>query len=217
MKTLINMFITFFKIGAFTFGGGYAMIPLIEREVVDKNQWIDKDEFIDIIAISQSFPGALAINSCTFIGYKISGVLGAILGLLGVALPSFIIILIIAMAFNSFRNLYIIELIFKGINAAVPLLILVGVNSLAQVLDKTAINIIIVVITVILSAFMNVSPVYLILVAALYGIYANRNTPDNNLKSNNFDKTNDASINTKNVHKSNLDVENTFNNEKEED
>lgn len=189
MKTLINMFLTFFKIGAFTFGGGYAMIPLIEREVVNKNQWIDKDEFIDIIAISQSFPGALAINSCTFIGYKISGALGAILGLLGVALPSFIIILIIAMAFNRFRNLYAIELIFKGINAAVPLLILVGVNSLAQVLDKTAVNIIIIVITIILSAFMNVSPVYLILIAALYGIYINRNTP----------------------------TESTFNNEKEED
>lgn len=174
MKTIFSMFITFFKIGAFTFGGGYAMIPLIEREVVDKNHWIDKDEFIDIIAISQSFPGALAINSCTFIGYKISGVLGAIIGLLGVALPSFIIIVIIAMAFNKFRNLYVVELVFKGINAAVPLLILVGVNSLTKVLDKTAINIIIVIITVILSVFMNVNPVYLILIAALYGIYINR-------------------------------------------
>jgi chromate transporter len=185
MKTIFSMFITFFKIGAFTFGGGYAMIPLIEREVVDKNHWIDKDEFIDIIAISQSFPGALAINSCTFIGYKISGVLGAILGLLGVALPSFIIIVIIAMAFNKFRNLYVIELIFKGINAAVPLLILVGVNSLTKVLDKTAINIIIIIITVILSVFMNVNPVYLILIAALYGIYINRNNhidTDNKLK-----------------------------------
>lgn len=183
MKTLINMFITFFKIGAFTFGGGYAMIPLIEREVVDKNHWIDKDEFIDIIAISQSFPGALAINSCTFIGYKINGVLGAILGLLGVALPSFIIIVIIAMAFSKFRNLYVIELIFKGINAAVPLLILVGVNSLAKVLDKTAVNIIIVIVTVILSVFMNVNPVYLIFIAAVYGIYINRNHHIDNYKN----------------------------------
>lgn len=183
MKTLIDMFITFFKIGAFTFGGGYAMIPLIEREVVDKNHWIDKDEFIDIIAISQSFPGALAINSCTFIGYKINGVLGAILGLLGVALPSFIIIIIIAMAFSKFRSLYVIELIFKGINAAVPLLILVSVNSLAKVLDKTAVNIIIVIVTVILSVFMNVNPVYLILIAALYGIYINRNRHIDNYKN----------------------------------
>ena len=150
------------------------MIPLIEREVVDNNKWISKDEFIDIIAISQSFPGALAINSCTFIGYKIGGIAGGILGLLGVALPSFLIILLIALAFSKFRDMYIVELIFNGINAAVPLLILVGVNSLAQVLPKTATNIIIVIITVLLSVFLNVSPVYIILLSAVYGIFINR-------------------------------------------
>lgn len=174
MKELFKIFLTFFKIGSFTFGGGYAMIPLIEREVVDNNKWISKDEFIDIIAISQSFPGALAINSCTFIGYKIGGIAGGILGLLGVALPSFLIILLIALAFSKFRDMYIVELIFNGINAAVPLLILVGVNSLAQVLPKTATNIIIVIITVLLSVFLNVSPVYIILLSAVYGIFINR-------------------------------------------
>lgn len=174
MKELFKMFLTFFKIGSFTFGGGYAMIPLIEREVVDNNKWISKDEFIDIIAISQSFPGARAINSCTFIGYKIGGIAGGILGLLGVALPSFLIILLIALAFSKFRDMYIVELIFNGINAAVPLLILVGVNSLAQVLPKTATNIIIVIITVLLSVFLNVSPVYIILLSAVYGIFINR-------------------------------------------
>lgn len=173
MKELFKMFLTFFKIGSFTFGGGYAMIPLIEREVVDNNKWISKDEFIDIIAISQSFPGALAVNSCTFIGYKIGGVAGGILGLLGVALPSFLIILLIAMAFSKFRDMYIVELIFNGINAAVPLLILVGVNSLAKVLPKTATNIIIVIITIVLNAFLDVNPVYIILVAAIYGIIIN--------------------------------------------
>lgn len=174
MKKILHMFITFFKIGAFTFGGGYAMIPLIEREVVDKNDWLSKEEFIDVIAISQSFPGALAINSCTFIGYKIGGTLGAVLGLLGVALPSFIIILIIAMAFNSFRNLKIVNLIFRGINAAVPVLILVGVNSLARVLDKNITNIIIIIVTIILTVFLDVSPVYIVIGAALFGIYINR-------------------------------------------
>lgn len=174
MKELFKMFITFFKIGSFTFGGGYAMIPLIEREVVDTNHWISKDEFIDIIAISQSFPGALAINSCTFIGYKIGGVTGGILGLLGVGLPSFLIILVIAMAFSKFRDMYIIELIFNGINAAVPLLILVGVNSLAQVLPKTTTNIILVIATIILNVFLKVNPVYIILAAAIYGVIVNR-------------------------------------------
>lgn len=174
MKELFKMFITFFKIGSFTFGGGYAMIPLIEREVVDNNKWVSKEEFIDIIAISQSFPGALAINSCTFIGYKIGGIPGGVLGLLGVGLPSFLIILIIALAFSKFRNLYIVELIFNGINAAVPLLILVGVNSLAKVLPKTATNIIIVILTIILNVFLDVNPVYIILAAAIYGIAINR-------------------------------------------
>ncbi len=174
MSNLFNMFITFFKIGAFTFGGGYAMIPLIEAEVVTKNNWLSKEEFLDIIVISQSFPGALAINSCTFIGYKICGTLGAILGLLGVALPSFIIILIIASIFSKFRNMYLVELIFKGINAAVPLLILVGVNSLAKVLDKTTTNIIIVIVTVILSLFLDLNPIYIIILSAAYGIFSNR-------------------------------------------
>lgn len=174
MKELFKMFLTFFKIGSFTFGGGYAMIPLIEREVVDNNKWISKDEFIDIMAISQSFPGALAINSCTFIGYKIGGTMGGILGLLGVTLPSFIIILIIALVFSRFRDMYIVDLIFKGINAAVPLLVLVGVNSLAKSLPKTSINIIIVIITILLTVFLNISPVYIILAAAIYGIVINR-------------------------------------------
>lgn len=173
MKKLFKMFLTFFKIGSFTFGGGYAMIPLIEREVVDNNKWISKDEFIDIIAISQSFPGALAINSCAFIGYKIGGVTGGLLGLLGVGLPSFLIILIIALAFSKFRDLYIVELIFNGINAAVPLLILVGVNSLAKVLPKTYKNIILVILTIILNVFFNVNPVYIILAAAIYGVIIN--------------------------------------------
>ncbi len=168
MKKLLQMFITFFKIGSFTFGGGYAMIPLIEKEVVDKH------EFLDIIVISQTFPGALAINSCTFIGYKIGNFPGAILGLLGVTLPSFFIILLIAMFFAKFRNLYTVELIFKGINAAVPLLILIAVISLSKSLNKNYINIIIIVITILAITIFNVNPVIVILLSAIYGIIANR-------------------------------------------
>jgi chromate transporter len=89
MNKILTMFLTFLKIGAFTFGGGYAMIPLIETEVVDKRHWIDKEEFLDIIVISQTFPGALAVNSSIFFGYKIGGIIGAILALMGVVLPSF--------------------------------------------------------------------------------------------------------------------------------
>ena len=93
MKKIWQMFISFFKIGAFTFGGGYAMIPIIEEEVVNKRKWITKEEFMDILVVSQSFPGAMAVNCSTFVGYKIGGIIGGIMGLLGVVLPSFIIIL----------------------------------------------------------------------------------------------------------------------------
>ncbi|EQB88706.1 chromate transporter [Clostridium punense] len=174
MKRLLMMFFTFFKIGSFTFGGGYAMIPLIEAEVVTKNKWLSKDEFVDVIVVSQTFPGALAVNSCTFIGYKLGGPLGAVLGLLGVVLPSFIIILIIAIFFSKFRNLYIVELVFKGINAAVPLLILVGVNSISKVVSKTTKNIIIIAITIGAILIFDVNPIYIILVSGLYGIISNR-------------------------------------------
>lgn len=174
MKRLLMMFFTFFKIGSFTFGGGYAMIPLIEAEVVTKNKWLSKDEFVDVIVVSQTFPGALAVNSCTFIGYKLGGPLGAVLGLLGVVLPSFIIILIIAIFFSKFRNLYVVELVFKGINAAVPLLILVGVNSISKVVSKTTKNIIIIAITIGAILIFDVNPIYIILVSGLYGIISNR-------------------------------------------
>ncbi|MEG0771690.1 chromate transporter [Clostridium sp.] len=174
MKRLLMMFLTFFKIGSFTFGGGYAMIPLIEAEVVSKNKWLTKDEFIDVIVVSQTFPGALAVNSCTFIGYKLGGPLGATLGLLGVVLPSFLIILLIAIFFDKFRSLYIVELIFKGINAAVPLLILVGVNSISKVVSKTTKNILIIVATISVILIFDVNPVYIILVSGIYGIMSNR-------------------------------------------
>ena len=99
----IESFKTFFKIGLFTFGGGYAMIPMIEAEVVDKHKWLDKEDFLDIIAISQSCPGVLAINVSVFIGYKLKKIKGAVCSSLGTALPSFLIILAIAMFFHQFE------------------------------------------------------------------------------------------------------------------
>lgn len=175
MKKILTMFFSFFKIGAFTFGGGYAMIPLIEAEVVDKEKWISKDEFIDIIVISQSFPGALAVNASTFIGYKIGGLAGAILALLGVVLPSFIIILLIAALFMQFRNNYYVNLVFKGISAAVPILILIAVTSLFKSLNKTTMNYIIIVLSIIAIVFFNFHPILIVLLSAIYGIIFLRN------------------------------------------
>ncbi|WP_373899090.1 chromate transporter [Haloimpatiens sp. FM7315] len=170
MKKLLTMFLSFLKIGAFTFGGGYAMIPLIEAEVVDKNKWITKEEFMDIIVLSQSFPGALAVNSSTFIGYKMGGILGAVLALLGVALPSFTIIIIIAATFSKFRSLHFVDLVFKGIGAAVPVLVLVAVTSLSKSINKTYANIIIIVLSVFCITILNINPIIVVIFSALYGI-----------------------------------------------
>lgn len=169
MKKLISMFFSFFKIGAFTFGGGYAMVPLIQAEVVDTRKWIKNDEFLDILAIAQSFPGALAVNTSIFIGYKIGGVTGAILALLGTVLPSFFIILFVASFFMQFRNNYYVDLVFKGIGAAVPMLVLIAVVSLSKSVDKNYINLLIVILTVISISLIKIHPVLVIILSGIYG------------------------------------------------
>ena len=169
MKKIWQMFISFFKIGAFTFGGGYAMIPIIEEEVVNKRKWITKEEFMDILVVSQSFPGAMAVNCSTFVGYKIGGIIGGIMELLGVVLPSFIIILIVAAFFMQFRNNYYVDLIFKGISAAVPILVLAGVISLSKGVEKNIRNAIIIVIALIALIIFRINPVIVIIAAAIYG------------------------------------------------
>lgn len=168
-QKFFSMFWSFFKIGAFTFGGGYAMIPLIQAEVVDKQGWIEKEEFLDILVISQSFPGALAVNVSTFIGYKICGILGAILALLGTILPSFFIILFIASFFMEFRSNYYVDLIFKGIGAAVPMLVLIAVISLSESVKKNYANFAIIIISVICISFLKVHPVLIIILSGIYG------------------------------------------------
>ena len=127
-----KLFTTFFKIGAFTLGGGYAMIPIIEAEVVEKNGWIKKEEFLDLLAIAQSCPGVFAANIATFIGYKIKGEKGALYTTLGAVLPSFIIILLIAMVFHQFMQVGWIAAMFNGIRPAVVALIAVPTFNLAK-------------------------------------------------------------------------------------
>ena len=170
MKKIIEMFIAFFKIGAFTFGGGYAMIPLIEEEVVNNKRWIDKNEFMDILVVSQSLPGALAVNCSIFLGYKIGGFLGAIMALLAVILPSFFIIIIIAAFFMQFRNNYYVNAAFKGITAAVPMLVLVGAISLGKGLNKNKTTIVTIILGLVGLIIFKLYPVVIIIMSAIYGI-----------------------------------------------
>lgn len=170
MKTIIEMFLTFLRIGAFTFGGGYAMIPLIEKEFVENKKWISKTDFVDIIVLSQSLPGALAVNSSLFVGYKIKGVLGAIVALLGVVIPSFSIIILISILFMKFRNDPTVNSAFMGITAAVPMLILSAILSLGKSLKKDKPTILILIASVFVLLYFNLHPILLIVMAIILGL-----------------------------------------------
>lgn len=166
-----QLFYTFFKIGSFTFGGGYAMIPLIQKEVVNNKNWIDKNEFIDMLAMAQSAPGVMAINTSIFIGYKIRGFKGSVVAALGTALPSFIIILLIAMVFTNFRTNETVERIFKGIRPAVVALIAAPLYNMAKSAGVTWKTIIIPIVAVLLIAWLGVSPIWVVLAAIVGGIF----------------------------------------------
>lgn len=128
----IQLFWVYLKIGTFTIGGGYAMLPLIEREVVDKHHWIDAKEFVNMIALAQAAPGLIAVNSAIFIGWKIYGWKGIVATVLGAVLPSFIIILIVAMLFKEIQHNPTVEAIFKGVRPAVVALIAAAVIRMAK-------------------------------------------------------------------------------------
>lgn len=136
IKKLYSLFIAFLKIGAFTFGGGYAMIPLIQAEVVKKNKWISEKDIIDIIAIAESTPGPIAINCATFIGYKICGFVGAAAATLAVVLPSFFIISIISVFLHEFQNIKVVQYAFFGIRAGVLALILKAFTAMYRQFSK---------------------------------------------------------------------------------
>ena len=120
MSVYADLFSTFFKIGAFTFGGGYAMIPLIQSDVVEKKGWINEEEMLDMIAIAESTPGVMAVNSATFVGYRIGGFWGSVCATIGVVIPSFFIILLITLFLDKFRSNPWVDAAFKGIRAVCP-------------------------------------------------------------------------------------------------
>lgn len=143
MKKYLSLFLTMLKIGLFTFGGGYAMIALLENEFVSKKAWIEKDEFLDMVAIAESTPGPIAINAATYIGYKTLGILGSLTATVSVCIPSFIIIYTISLFFDSFLSFTLVAHAFKGIQVCVIWLILsTGMKMLKQ-LKKTPFNIVI--------------------------------------------------------------------------
>ena len=137
VKSLETLFFTFFKIGLFTFGGGYAMIALLEEEFIQRRKWLDKDEFLDMTAIAESTPGPVAINSATYLGYKLAGVPGAATATVAVGRPSFLIIYAISLFFEQFTQLTVIANAFKGIQVCVIYLIFSAGVRMLKALDKS--------------------------------------------------------------------------------
>lgn len=169
-KKLFQIFWTFFKIGPVTFGGGYAMIPLIEREVVEKKKWVKTEDITDVFAIAESIPGAIAINSSTFIGYRIGGIKGAIAALLGVFLPTFLIVVVLSMIFLQIQDNPKIEAAFQAIRASIVALIVYAGYMIGKtaIIDKT--TLIISIGSMAILFFLHIHPVGIILFGILLGI-----------------------------------------------
>lgn len=170
MGELLKLFWAFFKIGAFTIGGGYAMLPLIQREVVDENNWLTTEEFIDILAIAEVTPGPVAINTSTYVGYKVAGFKGAMFCTLGTILPSFTIILLIVKFFWGFRQNPMVEKVFLGIRPAIAALIFSAVYKLGKNMKLNIFVIAGALLTVLGVVVFNISPIIIILLAAFGSI-----------------------------------------------
>ena len=168
MKELFGMFFSFLKIGMFTFGGGYAMIPIIRHEVIEKQHWIDDDQFVELLTLAQSAPGPISLNTSVFVGYKMRGYAGAIAALLGVVLPSFIILLIIAVYFSHIRDNATVDAAFKGMRPAVVALIISPIVSLARGMGFW--RYLVSAAPAVAIWFLALSPIYLNLAAAAVGI-----------------------------------------------
>lgn len=169
MGIYTDIFLTFAKIGSFTLGGGYAMVQIMEKEVVDKKQWLSREEFMDTLVVAQSTPGLFAIDMASHIGLKLKGVSGGIVGALATALPSIVVILLIAMFFQTFKDNIYVEKVFMGVRPCVVALILAPCFTMARKAKLNKYNCWIPVVTAVLIAAFGVSPIWCILVAGVGG------------------------------------------------
>jgi len=169
-RTLWKVFSTFFKIGAFTFGGGYAMIPLIQKEAVEKNGWVTDDDILEIIAIAESTPGPIAINSATFVGYRTCGVLGSVCATLGVVLPSFVLIYAISFVLRQFQELEVVQFAFQGIRAGVLALLCKALWGMYKKNKKNWASYIVMAGSFLLTGLLDVSVLPVLIGCAVFGL-----------------------------------------------
>lgn len=174
---LFEMFLTLLKIGLFTFGGGYAMLALLESELVSKKKWMEKDEFLDMVAIAESTPGPIAINSATYVGYKKGGVLGSAIATTAICIPSFVIIYVISLFLDAFLTFELVGYAFRGIQACVVYLIISAGVKMLKGLKKTPMSVaILCVVTVLMVAFsllaIDFSTIIFIIISGCIGLAA---------------------------------------------
>ena len=169
-KRLWPLFWTFFKIGAFTFGGGYAMIPLIQKEAVEKNGWVTDEDILEIIAIAESTPGPIAINSATFVGYRTCGVLGAACATLGVVLPSFVVVLVISYVLEQFQQIKAVQYAFNGIRAGVLALLFKALWTMYKKSPKGWVSYVVMGAAFLLTAVMKINVLFVIVLCAVFGL-----------------------------------------------
>lgn len=171
MKEFVDLFSIFFQIGAFTFGGGYTMLPILQKEIVEKRNWCTEEEIMDYYAIAQSMPGIIAVNTVVFIGYKVKGIYGAIAAMLGIITPSIAIILFIAAVLQNFMQYEIIQKAFAGIRVGVAALVCNAAFTMFKAGVKSWFTLVIFVVTLLLLVFIpSISPVIIILAAGVISI-----------------------------------------------
>ncbi len=170
LKKLWALFCAFFKIGAFTFGGGYAMIPLIQKETVEKKKWITDEDILEIIAIAESTPGPIAINSATFVGYRTAGFWGAFCATLGVVLPSFAVILVISFLLREFQQLKVVQYAFRGIRTGVLALLMKALWTMYLKTQKNWVSYVLMAGSLICTAFLDLPMLAVIVGCALFGL-----------------------------------------------
>jgi chromate transporter len=170
LREIFDIFATYFKIGAFSFGGGYAMLPLMQKEIVEQHQWVSEEDFLGMLAVASSAPGSIAVNSAVFIGYKTWGVLGVVLSSVGIALPSFLIILAFALILPGLRENPIVEGVFNGIRPAAIALIATSVYKLTHSLGLRVQVVLIALASFVAIVWLDVHPIIVVAIAAFVGI-----------------------------------------------
>lgn len=170
MKEYLDMFLTFARIGGLTFGGGYAMLPMLQREIVEKHKWATEDDVLDYYAIGQCTPGIIAVNTATFVGVKLAGALGGAVSTVAVVCPSLIIITIISTILRNFAEYAVVQHAFAGIRVAVAALVVVSVVKLFKKGVKDVLGYVIFAVSLLLVFFLDVSPIWVVLAAIAIGV-----------------------------------------------